>query len=395
MSSEAEPENKGLTLPTLIVSISSIDPPGLIISMSLIEIATGFGVSVGLAGQIRSIGSVLAIAVALAMGVLSVRYSYKTLLLAGLLVNLVSVLCCGFAPTFSLLLVCFSAVGLVTSLVTPMVFSYIGEIYAEDRRPQVVGTVTSVRTVSYLVMVQLIGVVVSGWGWRQAFLFLVAPLTALGLLLSQRVLPSIRSGSAASESHVLEGYRGVFASRSALACLLGNLLAGGAWVGGVVAYSVTYLREDFALPLPEASRIFSLLVVCVLVGNYAGGLLARRLGGKRVIVASSLLTGALIVGYMNSPSLALTVVLSAAMSVAAGVILTCANTLLLVQVPRYRGTVTSLNSAATQLGLALGASLGGIILDLSGWGVMGLVYGGMHVAAALIYLAGVKDREMP
>ena len=395
MSSEAEPENRGLTLPTLIVSISSIDPPGLIISMSLIEIATGFGVSVGLAGQIRSIGSVLAIAVALAMGVLSVRYSYKSLLLGGLLVNLVSVLCCAFAPTFSLLLVCFSAVGLVTSLVTPMVFSYIGETYTEDRRPQVVGTVTAVRTVSYLVMVQLIGVVVSGWGWRQAFLFLVAPLTALGLLLSQRVLPSIRSESAASGAHVLEGYRGVFASRSALACLLGNLLAGGAWVGGVVAYSVTYLREDFALPLPEASRIFSLLVVGVLVGNYAGGLLARWLGGKRVIVASSLLTGTFIVGYMNSPSLALTVVLSAAMSVTAGVILTCANTLLLVQVPRYRGTVTSLNSAATQLGLALGASLGGIILDFSGWGVMGLVYGGMHVAAALIYLAGVRDREIP
>jgi len=34
----------------------------------------------------------------------------------------------------------------------------------------------------------------------------------------------------------------------------------------------------------------------------------------------------------------------------------------------------------------LGASLGGI---------MGLVYGGMHVAAALIYLVGVRDREEP
>jgi predicted MFS family arabinose efflux permease len=387
--------DKSLILPTLIVSISSIDPPGLIISMSLIEVAAAFGVSVGLAGQIRSIGSVLAIAVALAMGVLSVRYSYKSLLLAGLLVNLVSVLCCAFAPTFSLLLVCFSAVGLVTSLVTPMVFSYIGETYIAERRPQVVGTLAAARTVSYLMMVQLIGYVVAGWGWRQAFLFLVAPMTAIGLLLSQRILPSIRSETTASGADILEGYRGVFASRSALACLLGNLLAGGAWVGGVVAYSVTYLREDFALPLPEASRIFSLLVVCVLVGNYVGGLLARRLGGKRVMVVSSLLTGLLIVGYMNSPSLALTVVLSAAMSVTAGVILTCANTLLLVQVPRYRGTVTSLNSAATQLGLALGASLGGVILDVSGWGVMGLVYGGMHVAAALIYLVGVRDREEP
>ena len=394
MRKETEPKNRGLLLPTLIVSISSIDPPGLIISMSLIEVATAFGVSVGLAGQIRSIGSVLAIAVALAMGVLSVRYSYKSLLLAGLLVNLVSALCCTFAPTFSLLLVCFSAVGLVTSLVTPMVFSYIGETYAADRRPQIIGTLAAVRTVSYLVMVQLIGYVVAGWGWRQAFLFLVAPMTVVGILLSQRTLPSIRS-KMTSQTNVLEGYRGVLASRSALACLLGNLLAGGAWVGGVVAYSVTYLQEDFLLPLPEASRIFSILVVGVLVGNYVGGLLARRLGGKRVMVANSSLTGLLIIGYMNSPTLAFAVALCAVMSLAAGVVLTCANTLLLVQVPRYRGTVTSLNSAATQLGLALGASLGGVILDLAGWGVMGFVYGGMHIAAALIYLAGVRAREEP
>ncbi|MBN2335782.1 MFS transporter [Candidatus Bathyarchaeota archaeon] len=393
MREETEPKNRSLTLPTLIASISSIDPPGLIISMSLIEVAAAFGVSVGLAGQIRSVGSVLAIIVALAMGVLSVRYSYKSLLLGGLLVNLISVLCCSFAPTFSLLLVCFSAVGLVTSLVTPMVFSYIGETFTEDRRPQVVGTVAAVRTISYLVMVQLIGYVVAAWGWRQAFMFLVAPMTAVALLLSQRVLPSIRSEATASGADVLEGYRGVFASRSALACLLGNMLAGGAWAGGVVAYSVTYLREGFVLSLSDSSRIFSLLVVGVLVGNYVGGLIARRLGGKRVMVVSSLLTGLLVVGYMNSPSLGLAIVLSAVMSVAAGVVLTCANTLLLVQVPRYRGTMTSLNSAATQLGMALGASLGGVILDVSSWGVMGLVYGGMHVAAALIYLVGVKDRE--
>jgi DHA1 family multidrug resistance protein-like MFS transporter len=390
LSSDTE-HNRSLILPTLIVSISSIDPPGLIISMSLMEIAAAFGVSVGLAGQIRSISSVLAIAVALTMGVLSVRYSYKFLLLAGLLVNLASVLCCTFAPTFSLLLVCFSAMGLVTSLVTPMVFSYIGETYTVERRPHVVGTLAAVRTVSYLMMVQLIGYIVAGWGWRQAFLFLVAPMTVVGLFLSQRILPSIRSKTA-NQTSIMEGYRGILASRSALACLLGNLLASGAWAAGVVAYSVTYLREDFTLPLPEASRIFSLLVVGVLVGNYVGGLLARRLGGKRVMVASSFLTGLLIISYMNSSSLALTVVLNAVMSITAGVVLTCANTLLLVQVPRYRGTVTSLNSAATQLGQALGASLGGVILDLSGWGVMGLVYGGMHIIAAIIYYAGVQNK---
>ena len=187
-------KRKRLVLPTLILSISSIDPPSLIIGMSLIEIASSFGVSVGYAAQIRSITSFIAIAAALAMGVLSVRYSYKNLLLSGLLISLISAICCSFAPSFTYLVVFFSVMGVVTALVTPMVYSYIGEIYDDSERPRVVGALASLRTVSYLVMVQLIGFILVEWEWRTAFLFLVAPMTVLGLLSSYRVLPNMRSG---------------------------------------------------------------------------------------------------------------------------------------------------------------------------------------------------------
>ena len=380
-----------MVLPTLIIAISSIDPPALIVSISLIEVALAFGVSVSLAGQIRSIGSILAIIAALAMGVMSVRYDYKTLLLGGLLINLVTALCCTFAPSFALLFICFAVMGLVTSLVTPMIFSYIGEFYPGERRSQVVGTLASLRSVSYLVMVQLIGLVVGNWSWREAFLFLVVPMTFLGIVLSLKVLPRVSSSETVSEMNILEGYRGVLASKSALACLLGNLMAGGAWVGGVVVYTVTYLREAFLLPRSDASNIFSGLVVGVLVGNYLGGLLAKRLGNKRVLVASSFLTGVLIICYMNAPNIQLTVVIVAVMSLAAGIILTCMSTLLLGQVPRYRGTVMSVNSAATQLGVALGALFGGLILYFYSWGMMGVVFGAMHIIASIVYELGAKD----
>jgi len=378
-------------LPTLIIAISSIDPPALIVSISLIEVGLAFGVSVSMAGQIRSIGSILAIIASLAMGVMSVRYDYKTLLLGGLLINLVSALCCTFAPSFALLVICFAVMGLVSSLVTPMVFSYIGEFYPGERRSQVVGTLASLRSVSYLVMVQLIGLVVGNWSWREAFLFLVVPMTFLGIVLSLKVLPSVSGSETVSEMNILEGYRGVLASKSALACILGNLMAGGAWVGGVVVYNVTFLREAFLLSLSDASKVMSGMVVGVLVGNYLGGLLANRLGSKRVIVASSFLTGVLIIFYMNAPNIQLTVVIAIVMSLAAGIILTSANTLLLGQVPRYRGTVLSVNSAAVQLGVALGAAFGGLILYFYSWGMMGVFFGAMHIIASIVYGLGVKD----
>ena len=393
--SEAAEEygGKGPILPTLIISISAIDPPSLIISISLIEVASAFGVSVGLAGQIRSAGSVLAIVAALAMGVLSVRYSYKSLLLGGLLVNLVSSICCALAPSFVLLVACFSVMGLVTSLVTPMVFSYIGECYPGERRAQVVGTLTSLRTVSYLLMVQLIGLVVGLWGWRGAFLLLAAPMTILGLALSLRVLPGIRGKENPGRVSLIEGYRGVLASRSAVACLLGNMLAGGAWAGGIIVYTVTYLREAFLLPRSEASNVFSGLIIGIIAGNYLGGPIIKRLGGKRVMVVSCLLTGILEACYMNSPGIQLTVAIVIVMSVLAGIVITSTNTLLLDQVPLYRGTVTSVNSAVSQLGVALGAALGGLVLQLQGWGTVGVVFGAMHVVASIVYYVGVQNGE--
>ncbi len=101
----------------------------MVIGVSLVEIASSFDVNIALAGQLGSISSFLAILIALVMGVLSVRYSYKTLLLAGPVLNLASIISCGLAPSFSLLVICFSSVGIVTSIVVPIISAYIGEIY--------------------------------------------------------------------------------------------------------------------------------------------------------------------------------------------------------------------------------------------------------------------------
>jgi predicted MFS family arabinose efflux permease len=379
-----------MVLPTLIVAVSSIDTPSVIINISLIEIALSFGVSISLAGQIRSVTSTLGIFAALAMGAISVRYNYRTLLLTGIVINLLTALLCSTAPSFGFLLASFSAMGLVTSLVTPMIFAYIGEYYPEERRPKTIGLLAAARTLIYLAMVQLVGYVVANHGWRNAFLSLVAPFALVGLALSFVVLPSANGESTEAGASVLKGYRKILGSSSAKACLLGNALAAASWMA-VVLYSVSYLRERFLLSRPDASLIFSLLGVGVIVGNYAGGLLAARLGRRRMASLGSLLTGLLIAGYMNSPSVAVTLIVVPLMSVGGGIVLTAANSLVLEQVPRFRGTMMSANSAASQLGTALGAGVGGLALHLFGWGAVGLSLGAMKILASLIYRHGVKE----
>ena len=175
--------------------------------------------------------------------------------------------------------------------------------------------------------------------------------------------------------------------------LVGNSLSAASWAGGVVLYTVSLLRDKYQLPRGDASLIFSGLVIGVIVGNYVGGLVAMRVGRKKTVVISSLFTGLLIMVYTNISNLTLAILIIMVMSFIAGVVLTAANTLILEQVPSHRGTVTSANTAASQLGVALGAATGGLALQLSGWGLMGVTLGSLQLLASLIYQFGVSRPE--
>jgi len=60
------------------------------------------------------------------------------------------------------------------------------------------------RTLIYLVMVQLIGYMVSKCSWRDAFLFLVVPFASMGLASVFRVLPHVRRDVSIANANILE-----------------------------------------------------------------------------------------------------------------------------------------------------------------------------------------------
>ena len=100
----------------------------------------------------------------------------------GLIINLISVFCCGFAPNFTLLIVCFSVLGLGTSLVTPMVYTFVGELYPVETLAKMVGALVLLCSISYLLMLQLVRYVVEYGSGRLSFLYIVAPLATISLL---------------------------------------------------------------------------------------------------------------------------------------------------------------------------------------------------------------------
>lgn len=108
MNSDIEVDTKMLNrrflLPTLFASSFSVTSANIITSLLLIEIGFTFGVSVGIAGQIRTLSFIVAIIASLLLGALSIKFEHKSLLLLGLIASTISALASGFSFNFIMML---------------------------------------------------------------------------------------------------------------------------------------------------------------------------------------------------------------------------------------------------------------------------------------------------
>jgi predicted MFS family arabinose efflux permease len=72
-------------------------------------------------------------------------------------------------------------------------------------------------------------------------------------------------------------------------------------------------------------------------------------------------------------------------SLFAGMRVTASNSLTLEQVPRFRGTMMSISTAADNAGSSIGASVGGLALILFNYEGMALSLGAMGIASAIVF----------
>jgi len=126
------------------------------------------------------------------------------------------------------------------------------------------------------------------------------------------------------------------------------------------------------------------------VGALISSRFVNRLGRKPVTLASAMMTGILIFFFTMVPSLWLSLALTLMGCLFAGMRATSHVSLIIEQVPEFRGTVMSISAASANMGSALGQGLGGLALLLYGYKAVGPSLGLMGVASAtILYLFAV------
>jgi len=358
-----------------------LQPSTLLVSLLLIDIGDTFGLPIGIVGQLRTTASIVGVVSALLMGVLSVRYRHKTLLMVGLLVLAVSSIGCSLSVNFAMMLLFNSLAGLSTVMVAPMTVSLVAEHLPMERRSGAIGWVIAGQSLAYLVGAPLIGFLAGYGGWRTPFIAFVLPSALVALLLSQWGLSAGSLPQHSAEGRSFSGgFKAVLTSRSAVVCLLCFVLS---MVGfqAVLLYAASFLRQTFMLSTGVVSLLILGSAIFYTLGSLGSGRVVSRLGRKRTVVLVNLVSACGVIAFTNLTSFPTVMFFYYLCALFSGAGFAAFQSLIVEQVPEYRGTVMSLTSAANSLGTALGAAIGGVILLNFSFGALGAVLGAVGLVS--------------
>lgn len=390
MDDKQENQRKNtMLLPALIVANYANWTPTVISSLLLIEIAETFNAPVGITGQMTTFSSALAIVAAIFAGILSVKYGPRKLLIAGLTLHIISAIGSGLAPSLSTLFLAFSFSGLALAIVSPMVQTLLGEHIPTEERPKVQGWLIAASTLTFIIGSPLVGYLETLGGWRLSFFAYYLPIVLLASMINYRSIPVSKS-QPRTNTGIFYGIRNVLSDSSARSCLAGMAFTEASYYS-IFFYSISFFRVSFNIPLAWASLLVSATNLLSVVGSLSGAKLVNRFGRKTLAVVGCALAGFASISYVLVTSMWLSLFIVLVGTIICGLRLNALMSLSLEQVPEFRGSMMSLNSASLNLGLLLGAGIGGYALLGGDWVLMGVSIGVLGLLAAAILQVWAVD----
>jgi predicted MFS family arabinose efflux permease len=272
-----------------------------------------------------------------------------------------------------------------------MIVSLIGEHIPREQRTNVIGYTISGLALFYVAGSLLSSYIANLAGWRWAFIGIVFPVSTISLILSNRAIPTQEySQSFAQVGDFMAGFKSVISNKSAIACVLGTTFGVASW-NFYLIYGASYWRQQFSLSTGFVSAAYILTAFGYIAGSLLSGRVVKRIGSKPMVVITSLILG-LVTLVVTLPKLFwVTYGITIFASLCGGMMITGFTSLTLEQIPRFRGTMMSVSSAATSLGQLLCASIGGFLLLRYGYLILGSSLGVAGVVSSLIFYAFSKD----
>jgi predicted MFS family arabinose efflux permease len=219
---------------------------------------------------------------------------------------------------------------------------------------------------------------------------LTLPTVLAGIALSALVVPKYQAVNNVQVKEPFSvGCRQAFSSPSALSALAVTMLMFAE--GSIAYYSVSFFRQQFGMTVSWGSTFVLIGSIVAAVGGIVAGLMVNRVGRKRLGIVAFIVASFLTVVFMLIPNVELSSGLSILRYWFAAMTATAGGSLILEQLPKYRSTVMSLNTAFMNGGMLMSSLIGGFTLNAYGFQVLGLVLGSLGVVGTIVWVTLVKD----
>ena len=376
-----------LVLAALMASTMSTYPPQIVIGVLLVEISNSLNIPLGLAGQLRTAISITALVGSLLVSAVSQRYSYRKLLITGLILITSSSILSAFSPNFLILLTITVLTGTGVALTVPMTTTLVGEYYRVNERGRAMSLLGVGGGVAFLLGGTIASVLSDYGGWRLAFLGFAGLVGLIGLVLTVLFLPE--SHAHGGQDEFIDSLRSIAENRNTSRSLVGALIASIA-VQGLYLYSFSFLKEIYHTGTITTGLIYSGTSVFFITGSYLASRIIEETGSKNITLLGLLGLSAATFAYHYTPSLALSIGFILVGNLLEALRYNGNNSLSLKYSGDKAGAVMGLHSACTQLGYSIGAGLGGVIILYADWSLMGIVLSLIGVLGTLV-INGINE----
>ncbi|UIK06484.1 MFS transporter [Neorhizobium galegae] len=381
-----------LALYALTAGAFGIGVTEFVIMGLLIDVSKDLGVSISAAGLLIS-GYALGVVVgAPVLGMLTGRWSRKTLLMSLMVVFTIGNLACALAPDYWTLM----AARVLTAFAHASFFG-VGSVVATSLVAPYKKASAIAIMFTGLTVANILGVPFGTWlgqayGWRSTFF----AVTVIGLVALAVIALFVPKDKAADNSE--ESAQGALAVLGRRPVLLGLLITVLSWVGVFAGftYIAPILTQITGFSEAAVSPILLVFGGGLVIGNLAGGWLADRHLVPTIVASLVALSAVLLLltAAIHQPVLA---VIAIGLFGAAAFATVSPLQIWVLQKAEGagQGLASSFNIAAFNLGNAIGAWLGGAVIDHGpGLGSVTLIAGLVPLAALAVALFAIRlDRR--
>ena len=361
----------------------------LMLSPLLVDLAKEFRTSVAMTGQLISAMAFTWAMTALIAGPLSDIYGRRLIILMGLALMVIGTMSSALAWNFVSLLVFRFLTGIGAAMIPPNCYATVADIFPPERRGKALGWIMSALGLGTAFGIPAVALLTDIGGWRLPF-YLIGVLLILlwGIFWVWFPGSQPRPGKRAT---FFSHFRELGSKEKFWYALTANGLQVMAFIG-LFGYLAVYLIQVYLLSTGDTALPLTLAGIGVIAGAIIGGRVAVH-RQRLVLLSICFMVGGLVAPLVFTIHISLWITVT--LSFCFAVLLTMSwpvMALLLTEMGgRSRATAAGLFATSNQLGMVLGTSIGGLMLYLGSFPLVGLFC--FATAATSAILLRYKARE--